>query len=190
MELIGVPGMRFDQGGQAMKRFLLLTMLLIFAAPVQAQPPPTPRVGAGGPRTDLENDAKIRKLFREFAEAWNRHDFEAMKAMWTIDGDHQEPDGTMAKGREEVGQLFAKEHMTVFKNSHIRLKIHGVWFITADVALVDGSYELVGVQDQHGKDVPPRRGSLTAILLEEPNAGWRVAASRSMIPVPLVWREQ
>lgn len=187
----GVPATRFDEGGHAMKRFLLLTTLLILTVPVQAQPPPTktPRVGAGGPRTDLENDAKIRELFKEFAAAWNRHDFEAMKAMWTIDGDHQEPDGTIAKGREEVGKLFAKEHMTVFKNSHIRLKIHGVWFITADVALVDGSYDLVGVQDQHGKDVPPRRGSLTAILLHERGSGWRVAASRSMIPVPLIWRE-
>jgi uncharacterized protein (TIGR02246 family) len=170
-----------------MKRLLLLTVLLIFVGPVQAQ---TPRAGAGGPRTDLENDAKIRELFNEFTSAWNRHDFEALKALWTIDGDHQEPDGTVAKGREEVGKLLAKEHMSVFKNSQIRLTIHSVWFIGADVALADGSYELVGVQDQHGKDVAPRKGSLTAVLLHEPDAPWRVAASRSMIPVPLVWREE
>lgn len=175
-----------------MKRFLVLTALLTLAAAAQAQPQPgiTPRPGAGGPRTDLQNDTKIRELYKEFVDAWNRHDFEAMKALWTIDGDHQEPDGTVAKGREEVGKLFAKEHMSVFKNSHIRLTIHSVWFITADVALVDGSYELVGVQDQHGKPVAPRRGSLTSILLDEPGVGWRVAASRSMIPVPLVWREE
>jgi hypothetical protein len=69
------------------------------------------------------------------------------------------------------------------------LTIHTVWFITADVALVEGSYDLVGVQDQHGKDIPPRKGRMTAILLKEPGVDWRVAASRSMIPVPLVWRE-
>lgn len=174
-----------------MKRFLLSTALLILVGPVFAQPQPTltPRPGAGGPRTDLENDTKIRVLFEQFEEAWNRHDFEALKALWTIDGDHREPDGTVAKGRDEVGKLLAKEHMTVFKNSHIRLKIHGVWFITADVALVDGSYELGGVQDQQGNEVAPRNGQLTAVLLQEPQTGWRVAASRSMIPVPLVWRE-
>jgi uncharacterized protein (TIGR02246 family) len=174
-----------------MKRFLLLTALLIFVGPVLAQPQTgeTPRAGVGGPRTDLENDAKIRELFKQFEAAWNRHDFEALKALWTIDGDHQEPDGTWAKGREEVGKLFAKEHMTVFKNSHIRLTIHSVWFITGDVALVEGSYDLVGVQDQQGKDIPPRKGRLTSILLQEPDSPWRVAASRSMIPVPLIWRE-
>jgi uncharacterized protein (TIGR02246 family) len=174
-----------------MKRFLVLTALLIFIGAAQAQPQPagTPRAGAGGPRTDLENDTKIRELYKEFVDAWNRHDFEALKALWTIDGDHQEPDGTVAKGREDVGKLFAKEHMTVFKNSQIRLTIHSVWFLSADVALVEGSYELAGVQDQHGKDIPPRQGRLTSVLLNEPDVGWRVAASRSMIPVPLVWRE-
>ena len=66
---------------------LLLTALLIFVGPVLAQPQPgkTPRAGAGGPRTDLENDAKIRDLFHQFEAAWNRHDFEALKALWTID---------------------------------------------------------------------------------------------------------
>jgi uncharacterized protein (TIGR02246 family) len=175
-----------------MKRFLLSTALLILVGPVLAQPQPgtTPRAGAGGPRTDLESDAKIRDLFKQFEDAWNRHDFETLKALWTIDGDHHEPDGTVAKGRDEVGQLFAKEHMTVFKNSHIRLTIHGVWFLSADIALADGSYDLVGVQDQQGNAVSPRKGRLTAVLLQEPDIGWRVAASRSMIPVPLVWREE
>ena len=173
-----------------MKTLLLIGALLYFSDAAVAQTPGiTPRAGAGGPRTDLENDAEIRELFKEFETTWNRHDTGAMAALWTIDGDHVEPDGRVAKGRDEVHALFLKEHQTVFKDSHLQLDIDTVWFMTHDVALVDGRYVLSGVVDPHGKPIAPRKGKLTAVMLEE-RARWWVAANRLMIPIPLVWREE
>ena len=172
-----------------MKKMLMIAALVGLAGIAAAQAPtPTPRPGAGGPRTDLQHDTEIRQLFREFVSAWNRHDAKAMAAMWTIDGDHMEPDGKHPRGRDEVGKLFEKEQATVFKNSKLSLDVNTVWFITASVALVDADYTLENVVDQEGKPVPTRKGHLTSVLLHE-NENWRVAASRAMIPVPLVWRE-
>jgi uncharacterized protein (TIGR02246 family) len=173
-----------------MKKLFLIGALLCLVDAASAQTPGiTPHAGAGGPRMDLENDAEIRAVFKEFETGWNRHDTGAMASLWTIDGDHVEPDGRVAKGRDEVHALFLKEHQTVFKDSHLELNIETVWFMTQDVALVDGRYVLSGVSDPHGKAISPRNGKLTAVMLEE-RGRWWVAASRLMIPIPLVWREE
>ena len=173
-----------------MKRFSILFALLCTVVAAHAEGPmPTPRPGAGGTRTDLINDEKIRKLYEEFAANWNRHDVAAMAAIWTIDGDHLEPDGRHAKGRDEVLKLFMREHTTVFKDTHIDLNIETVWFITGDVALVDGTYNLSGATDPKGRALAPRKGHMSSILLKEQGKWW-VVASRLMIPVPLVWRDE
>jgi uncharacterized protein (TIGR02246 family) len=172
-----------------MRKLWIIAALIGSATMVAAQAPTrTPRPGVGGPRTDLQHDTEIRHLFGNFVAAWNHHDPKALAAMWTIDGDHMEPDGKHPRGRAEVGKLLEMEHASVFKNSKLSLDVNTIWFITADVALADADYTLENVVDQAGKPVPTRKGHITAVLLDENNQ-WHVAASRAMIPVPLVWRQ-
>jgi uncharacterized protein (TIGR02246 family) len=143
----------------------------------------------GGPKSDLENEAAIRKLYSQYTEAWNRHDPKTMVSFWTLDGDYMEPDGHVAKGKGDVEKLFTQEQQTVFKDSTLALTIETVWFITEDVAMVDGRYDLSGVRDLEGKQLPTRSGHLTAVLMREEGT-WKVAAGRAMIPVPLVYKEK
>ena len=177
-----------------MRKVLLLALVLAMAAPALAQSPATtgakPKeiTALGGPQSDLENEAAIRKLYAQYTAAWNRHDAAAMASLWTLDGDYMEPDGRHARGQAEVEKLFAQEQQTVFKESTLALTIETVWFISENVAMVDGKYDLSGVRDLEGKQLPTRSGHLTAVLLREDGA-WRVAAGRAMIPVPLVYRE-
>jgi len=140
-------------------------------------------------RPDQVNEAAIRKLYSEFTTAWNRHDPAAMAKLWTIDGDHLDPDGRMVKGRDELIGLFTKQHTTVFKSTVLDLDIDAVWFVTGSMALVDGSYALVGATDPKGNPLPVRKGHLTSVLLHE-GGGWSIAASRLMIPAPLPWRDE
>ncbi|MGH7823542.1 MAG: YybH family protein [Candidatus Binatia bacterium] len=139
--------------------------------------------------THAIDEGLVNKLYAKFTEAWNSHDTKGMAAMWAPDGDHVEPDGTTARGREGVEKLFAREHQTVFKDSELELKLKSVWVITQDVALADGVYKVTGAKDQKGNAIPPREGRLTSVLLYE-DGQWWVSASRLMIPVPLVWREK
>jgi uncharacterized protein (TIGR02246 family) len=142
----------------------------------------------GGAATDLENEKVIRKLYTDFAATWNRHDAAALGAMWALDGDHLEPDGRLAKGRKAVSELLIKQHETVFKDSILNLNIADVWFITADVALIDGGYEIVGIRMPDGSEIPKRAGHLTAILLKEQGRWW-IAASRLMVPAALPYKK-
>ena len=59
----------------------------------------------GGIASDIANEKAIRALFGEFAAAWNRHDYLGLANMWASDGDHMEPDGAVAKGREADGPI-------------------------------------------------------------------------------------
>jgi uncharacterized protein (TIGR02246 family) len=171
-----------------MKRILMVAAVLCVAGAVAAQPAtPKAKPGAGGPRSDLANEEVIRKLYVDFTAAWNAHDANKLASFYTIDGDTMEPDGATAKGHDELVKHFAEEHGAAFKNTEIKLTIDSVWFITGDVALVDGSYLVIGAVDPNGQPLPMRKGLLTSVLLKEHGA-WHVAVSRSMIPIPLPWR--
>ena len=105
-----------------------------------------------------------------------------------LDGDHREPDGTMYKGRDEVLALFRKQHGSFFKDTTLALDIDDVWFITANVALIDGTYTLSGAKLPDGTALPPRKGHLTAVFLKEQGRWW-IEASRLMIPTALPYKK-
>lgn len=179
-----------------LRKSVLVALVVGLAVPAladpalgEAKPKPKEIQAVGGPQSDLENEAAIRKLYAEYTAAWNRHDPKAMASFWSIDGDYMEPDGRHPKGQAEVEKLFTQEQQTVFKDSTLALTIETVWFITQDVAMVDGKYDLSGVRDLEGKQLPTRSGHLSAVLLRE-DGTWKVAAGRAMIPVSLIYREK
>ncbi len=169
-------------------RRLILTSALIVAG---ALLPATGAhaFGVAAPSSDVENEKIIRANYVKFVDAWNAHDTRAMSVMWAIDGDHIEPDGTVAKGRHEVADLFAKQHVSVFKNSKLDLTIESVWFISQFVVLIDGSYTLSGIQGLDGTPITDRTGHLTSIQILEKKSWW-IAASRLMIPTSLPYKPE
>jgi len=138
--------------------------------------------------SDQVHEKSIRALYERFEAAWNRHDAKALGEMWALDGDHQEPDGRMVKGREEIEALLAKQQASVFSKTELTLKIKDVWFMTADVALVDGFYSVSGIRDPKGNELPARSGHITSVLMRE-RGEWLIAASRLMIPAGLPWKD-
>jgi uncharacterized protein (TIGR02246 family) len=147
-----------------------------------------PQSNEGGLSSDVKNEKVVRGLYDDFAMAWNHHDAEALGNMWAIDGDHLEPDGTVAKGRDAVTKLLKRQHETVFKDSELDLTIDDVWFMAdGHIALVDGGYQLTGAALPDGTPIPPRKGHLTAILLHE-SGKWWIVASRLMVPTALPYK--
>ena len=141
----------------------------------------------GGISTDLKNEKLVRAMYEDLIDAWNRHDATAVAKLWAIDGDHLEPDGTIAKGRDAVTKLFTRQHETVFKESVLDMNLQDVWFHGDNLAIVDGSYELKGAKLPNGTELAPRRGHFTSVLLYE-DGRWQVAASRLMIPAALPYK--
>ncbi len=145
--------------------------------------------GAGsGTTRDVANEAEIREIYKQFTAAWNTHEVGKISGMWAIDGDHIEPDGTVAKSREEVDVLLARQHGSVFKDTQLELNIDTVWFMRGDVALIDGTYAISGIHDLEGNAISGRGGHLTSVLIKEKNRWW-IAASRLMIPSSLPYKK-
>jgi uncharacterized protein (TIGR02246 family) len=168
-----------------MKQLLIIAALA--CAVTAAAQTTAPKSDAGRLKSDVMNEEAIRKAYDQYTAAWNRHDVKAMAAMWVEDGDEVEPDGHVAKGRAELAKMLTVQHETVMKKTTLALTVDSVWFIDANVALVDGAYEVSGIVAPDGKELPPRKGRLSAILLHERDRWW-IAASRLMIPAPLPWR--
>jgi uncharacterized protein (TIGR02246 family) len=142
----------------------------------------------GGIASDVANEKEVRALFGRFVQAWNQHDYMDLAAMWAIDGDHMEPDGATAKGREAVATHFKRGHEGAFKNTHLQLSIADVWFLSGDVALVDGGYAISGIRTPDGVELPERRGHLTCVLLKEQGKWW-ITANRLMSPTDLPYKK-
>ena len=141
----------------------------------------------GGIASDVANEKLVRGLYDQFVDAWNRHDVPAMASRWAIDGDHLEPDGTRAKGRDTVQKLFQRQHDTSFNATTLDINVEDVLFHGGDMAVVDGAYELSGARMPSGAELPARRGHLTSVLLYE-NGSWSIVANRLMIPAQLPYK--
>ncbi len=164
------------------RRFAIILLIL---APVTllAQRGPQPK----GEPTGVE--LEVHNTYGAFVDAWNKHDVAAMTALWTENGDHMEPDGRTVYGKKEVGRLLGIEHASVFKNSELHLAVEHVRLVNDTVAIADGTYELFGATDTRGKKIAPRAGYFTSVLAKEAD-GWKVSASRLMLPQVLIWRER
>lgn len=171
-----------------LKSLVLSLGFLVAAGFVPFVVPEASAFGLGGGTTaDVKSEKAIRAVYADFASDWNKHDAAKLAARWAIDGDHVEPDGTVAKGRDQVAALLTKQHAGVFKNSTLTLTVNTVWMMSDTVALVDGTYELSGAQLPDGTPVPTRKGMLTSVLLLDKDT-WAIAASRLMIPTVLPYK--
>jgi len=170
-----------------MRHLVIVVVMLCVARLAVAAESTAVKSDAGRLKSDIVNEEAIRKLYEQFTAAWNKHDVAAMTSHWAEDGDHVEPDGQVAKGRDQVTALFKKQHASIFKDSHLDLKIDTVWFITQDVALIDGTYDLSGVVLPDGTKIPERKGRLSTNLLNEQGRWW-IVASRLMIPATLPYK--
>ncbi len=181
------PDRRLPKEDDVRRELIFATLVMALNSSAAAIDAP---IGAGveTSRRNLAGESEVRKRYEEFTAAFNRHDTNAMSAMYAPQGDHYEPDGSFAEGRAAVAAMFAAEHATGFKDATIALKINAVWMITPNVALVNGIYAVTNVQDGQGNAIAIRKGHLTSVMLLE-NGQWWVAASRATIPVPLPWRK-
>jgi uncharacterized protein (TIGR02246 family) len=126
-------------------------------------------------RTDRRADeAAVREVVRKYVDARELRDAGAIEALFTSDADQQTTSGEWRRGRAQIvpGTLESSK-----RNPGTRtIRVESVRFLTPDVAIVDGPYE-IGAAD----GAAPRRMRAT-IVLTRGSGAWRIAAIRNMVP--------
>ena len=124
------------------------------------------------------DERTIRGFGDAFALHWNNGDATNLSLLWSVDGDVVHPDGLTERGRETIranrAALFMRQE---YRGSKHPLMLGNIRCVTADVAVVDGKWELRGVSDANGKPLPTFEGLLTLVVGRGPT-GWAIEAYR------------
>lgn len=136
-------------------------------------------LACGGPRTVSAGDADeeaVRRTVDGYAETWNRHDMDALGALFAPNADFVQVNGVWWKGRQTIQTNIAFLHGTVpqnvvgvtlpantygvFKASTYRFDRVDVRFVRHDVAIAHIAWTQLG--DPRFKE--PRGGVLTFVV--------------------------
>jgi uncharacterized protein (TIGR02246 family) len=118
------------------------------------------------------DEAAVRDVVRRYVNARELKDPAAIEGLFTADADQHTTSGEWRRGRARIvpGTLDSSKRNPGTRN----ITVQAVRFITPDVAIADGPYEIAG-------PTGTRRMWATLVLKREAGA-WRIAAIRNMVP--------
>jgi uncharacterized protein (TIGR02246 family) len=148
--------------GVAMRFLLAVSILFTVFTPLMAAAPNT---------TD---DTAVRVLVQKYVQARDEQSRSAVESLFTADADQLVSSGEWRKGRDAVVRgSMASTRRTGGTRS---ITVQSVRFLSPDVAIADGRYDLSGLTG--GKT----RHMWTSIVAVRVNDGWKIAAIRNMLP--------
>ncbi len=120
------------------------------------------------------DEAAVRAVVAKYVDARERIDPKAVEPLFTEDADQLVSSGEWRKGREAVVKgSMASSTITGGKRT---ITVESVRFVTADVAIADGRYELANLASGAS------RSMWTTIILKRSGKKWRITAIRNMLP--------
>jgi uncharacterized protein (TIGR02246 family) len=126
---------------------------------------------AGQATAPAGDEAAVRAVIERYVDARDARDAAALAALFTADADQYTTSGDWRRGRDRLLPGLAESSR---QNPGRRgIRVQSVRFVTADVALADGSYVIAGSDLERW----------TTIVLIRDGATWRIAAIRNMTPV-------
>lgn len=120
------------------------------------------------------DEAAIRVIVSKYVDARERIDPQAVELLFTDDADQLVSSGEWRKGREAVVKgTMASSRNTGGKRT---ITVESVRFVTSDVAIADGRYELTELAGG------ATRSMWTTLVLKRRGKEWRITAIRNMLP--------
>ncbi|MFN7927706.1 MAG: SgcJ/EcaC family oxidoreductase [Blastocatellia bacterium] len=124
--------------------------------------------------SSANDEAAIRAVVQKYVDARERIDPKAVEQLFTADADQLVSSGEWRKGREAVVKgTMASSTSTGGKRT---ITVETVRFLTSDVAIADGRYELTGLAGG------TTRSMWSTFVFKKMGKDWRISAIRNMLP--------
>jgi uncharacterized protein (TIGR02246 family) len=118
-----------------------------------------------------KDESAVREVVKRYVEAREQREPKAVAALFDSSADQLVSTGEWRKGRDElVRGMLASSGQNSGKRT---INVESVRFITPEVAIVDGRYEIAG---------PESRKMWTTFVMKHSTDGWRIEAIRNMLP--------
>ena len=124
-----------------------------------------------------QESRNIERRIAEFVTAWNKHDPVQMAALWAEDGDLINPFGRLAKGRQQVEQLFRDEHASPMKSCRNEMAIASQRWVADNVVVVDADCTMMGIRGADGKELPTFNPHVV-LVMGKTDGDWQILAAR------------
>lgn len=131
----------------------------------------------------VSDEDLIRQVGDGFVAAWNASDADGIAAFFAEDGDTIVTGGYF-KGREAIAGNYRTGFETVYKGTTLTITTTSLRFLEPDVAIGDGTYEIAGLKDAEGNDMPNIKGIFTNVMTKVGDK-WLITCSRPTIPVDM-----
>ena len=118
------------------------------------------------------NDAAVRAVVTRYVAARDARDATAIAQLFTADADQYTTAGEWRRGRDAIVSGTARSSAQNPGDRAVR--VEAVRFVTDDVAMADGPYEIVGTGGI--------RRMWTSLVLVRQAGEWRISAIRNMRP--------
>lgn len=149
-----------------MKSTVLLGVALAMASPLAAQD-----------TSGIEQ--AVDALAQTYMDGWSQGDAAACASIYAEDADLMDFMGASVKGRAAIQESIAQTLQT-FGSSTIKIERTSIHAIGSDVAVSDGTWEVMGSSAQGA----PTQGFYTVILMMKDGA-WKIVSGRSKVPPPM-----
>lgn len=129
----------------------------------------------------MDDEAALQALADGYAAGWNAADAAAIANLFATDADFVGADGQTAEGRAGIEAMLAEQLDGMFKGTEMSLTVDSVRFIEAEVAVVDGSFEITGITGPDGEAAEPSQGLYSNVVVKE-GGEWKLKSVRAMVP--------
>ncbi|QRO02642.1 SgcJ/EcaC family oxidoreductase [Archangium violaceum] len=142
----------------------------------------TPPAMADSAKARGTDEAAIRKLVADQAEAWNRSDATAWSKDFAPDAEFINIVGTVFKGRTEIQTRHAFVFDTLFKGSRTEVTVTRVHFLGGDVAVTDMEHVVTGYAGLPPGVQPTEAGVLKTrmrYVMKKNGKRWEIVAGQN-----------
>lgn len=150
--------------------FIVVSLLVVGCGPTLAQQTASP----------AKDEAAIRAIIANLADAWTRGDADAWGRAFTLDADFTVWNGTYGKGREAIRQGHANIFSTIYKDTKQRLTVRSIRFLRDDVAIVHVEGSVV----KKDEEFPSSPQVVPLFILAREKGGWLIAAFQNTRVAP------